>query len=100
MYAMTMEVPAPVELYDKIHAELLRRTTGSVEGLLVHIGRATARGFEVIEIWESREQFEHFAQEVNSVVADLSQGDFPLAAGAVTEFDLRGFLVPTAKIFQ
>ncbi|GGQ56337.1 hypothetical protein [Couchioplanes azureus] len=98
MYAVATEVPAPAELYDAIHAELLRRTEGAVEGLLVHIGRATKRGFEVIEVWESREQFERYTEFVNTVVAELSQGDFPLAAPAVEEFDLRGLLIPAAKI--
>ena len=100
MYAVLTEVPAPAEVYDALHAELLRRTGGSVEGLLVHIGRATKRGFEVIEVWESREQCERYTQEVNSVAAAVFQGDFPSAAPATEEFDLRGLLIPTAKIFQ
>ena len=100
MYAVATEVPAPAEVYDAIHAELLRRTEGPVEGLLVHIGRATPSGFEVIEVWESREQFERYTQEVDSLAAELFQGVLPSAAPAPEEIDLRGLLIPAAKIFR
>jgi len=42
-------------MYDGMHDELVRRTRGRIEGLLVHVGRATDDGFEVLEIWESQE---------------------------------------------
>ena len=41
MYGVITTVPAPVEMYDKMHAELIRRAGPSVEGLLVHVGGAT-----------------------------------------------------------
>jgi hypothetical protein len=70
-------------------------------GLVIHIGRATSRGFEAIEVWESREHFERYAREVvDPVTAEVSQGKAsPVGQGAV-EFDLRGPVVPGAEIFH
>jgi hypothetical protein len=49
MYGVTTTFPAPVEMYDGMHAEMIRRTGPSVDGLMVHVGRATTNGFEVLE---------------------------------------------------
>ena len=49
MYGVTTTVLAPVEMYDGMHAEMTRRNGPSVDGLLVHVGRATPDGFEVLE---------------------------------------------------
>jgi hypothetical protein len=60
MYGVVTTVPAPVEMYDRMHAELIKRTGTSVDGfgLLVHVGRATADGFERFEVWESKEHYD------------------------------------------
>ena len=61
MYGVITTVPAPVEMYDGMHAEMLkmeRRTGTSVDGCLVHVGRATPDGFEVLEVWESKEHYD------------------------------------------
>jgi hypothetical protein len=47
-------VPAPVEMYDTIH----RGVGATVDGLLVHIGRATTDGFQTMEVWESKEHYD------------------------------------------
>jgi hypothetical protein len=54
MYGVITTIPATVEMYDAVHAEILRRV-GAFDGLLVHIGRATTDGFQVLEVWESKE---------------------------------------------
>ena len=99
MYAVATEVSAAPELYDAVHAELLRRGGGSIDGLLVHIGRVTSGGFEVIEVWESQELFERYTLDVvDPVVAEISHGQAPPASQSAKEFDLRGLIVPAAKI--
>ena len=101
MYGQISHVPAPVELYDRVHAELRRRTDGKVEGLLVHIGRATSDGFEVLEVWESREQFERCAQElIDPVAAEATSGQAPPAAQSAVEFEVRGLVLPSAGIYH
>ena len=58
MYGVITTVPAPVEMYDGIHAEMIKRVGMSVDGLLVHVGRATTEGFQTVEVWESKEHYD------------------------------------------
>ena len=46
MYGVITTVPAPVEMYDGMHAEMTRRAGTSIDGLLVHVGLATTDGFQ------------------------------------------------------
>ncbi|MBB3082618.1 hypothetical protein [Geodermatophilus sabuli] len=97
-WAVTIDVPAPVELYAAVHAELLRRTGGAVDGLLVHLARATGEGFQVVEVWESREACERYTRDVvGPVVAELSGGQ-ALPADDATAFEVRGLLLPGAGV--
>src|SRR5664279_4892607 len=52
-YSHIIDVPAPIEFYDVSHAAI-REIAGpdGVDGLLVHVGRATDAGFEIVEVWE------------------------------------------------
>ena len=63
-YAYVVDVPAPIEVYDTVHAAVERRSGGRADGLLVHLARATASGFQVLEVWESKEQADRFGAEV------------------------------------
>jgi hypothetical protein len=58
MYGVITTVPAPVETYDRMHAELIKRAGPSVHGLLVHIGRATSDGFQIVQVWESKQHYD------------------------------------------
>jgi hypothetical protein len=100
MYGVLSRVPAPIEAYDAAHAEVGRRSEGKAEGLLLHIGRATDDGFEVIEVWESREHFERYTRDVViPVMAELSPGPPPTPGQGYVEFDVRGLVVPSAGIY-
>jgi hypothetical protein len=64
-YGVIVRVPAPVEMYDASHAEVMRRAGDSAEtGLILHVARATDTGFEVMEVWQSREHCEAFNRDV------------------------------------
>jgi len=92
MYSISYEVPAPTEAYDAMHAAITAETDPSGEGLLVHICRVIPVGFEIIEVWESKEHFGAFMQ--NTLPRALAK--LPAAGGpfpALNEFELRGFLV-------
>jgi hypothetical protein len=101
MYGVVTDVPAPVELYDAAHAAVGRRSGAKIEGLLVHIGRSTSSGFQVIEVWESREHFDRYNREVvGPVMADLAQGQPAPAVPPPVEFDVRGLVIPAANIYH
>jgi hypothetical protein len=100
MYAVVTEVPAPVELYDAAHAAVGRHSGAKIDGLLVHIGRPTGSGFQVIEVWESREHFDRYNREVvGPVMTDLAQGQPAPAVPAQVEFDVRGLVIPAADLY-
>ena len=55
-HGLVMKVPEPTEFYDASHTEVGRRSTGRAAGLLLHLGRGTDDGREVLEIWESKDK--------------------------------------------
>ena len=98
-YGFVMDVQAPIEFYDAVHAEIARLTSGEVDGLLVHVGRETDGGFQVTEIWESKELCDRFNAEVfGPVLARLSGGQAPPGGRVMQEFEPRGLIVPAAHV--
>jgi hypothetical protein len=90
-----IKVAAPIESYDMIHAELANHPA---DGLIVHIGRAVDGGFQVIEVWESKEHLDRFNSEVMGPVVGKLVGDQPPPEPVVEEFDVRGLRIPVADI--
>lgn len=45
---ISIDVAAPVQLYDAFHAALRKHTGGHVDGLLAHVAWPTATGFRII----------------------------------------------------
>jgi hypothetical protein len=97
-WGVVMDVAAPAEVYDAVHARLLDRTDGRAEGLLVHLARGTDTGFQVVEVWESKDHFERYQTElVGPLLAEISGGQTPEPPVA-TEFEVRGLVLPRAGI--
>ncbi|MGY1783414.1 hypothetical protein [Geodermatophilus sp. SYSU D00698] len=92
------DVSAPVETYDAMHAAMLERIGPAVEGLLLHLGRQTADGFQVIDVWESREAYERGIREVVGPVSEEVLGGRARPATTVTEFEVRGLVLPRAGV--
>ena len=98
-WGVTVDVAAPVELYDALHAALLERTGASVEGLLVHLARETDTGFQVIEVWESQAEYDRYAEDLLApVLSELSGGRASRADQSERPFDVRGLVLPQAGI--
>jgi hypothetical protein len=98
-FGVTIDVAAPVELYDTLHATLLERAGASLEGLLVHLSRETEGGFQVIEVWESQAQYDHCVDGVLMPLLDeLSGGRASRADQTERPFEVRGLVLPRAGI--
>jgi hypothetical protein len=98
-HGLVMNVSAPIEFYDAVHAEVARRSPAGVDGLLLHVGRVTGDGYQVLEIWESKEKCDRFfAEVVGPAVAAVSRGQAPSGEPVVEEFEPRGLIVPSALI--
>jgi hypothetical protein len=98
-YGFIMDVPAPAEFYDALHAEIGRRSSGDVDGAILHVGRTTSTGFQIIEVWESKEQCDRFTAEVvGPAIAALSAGGPPAGEPTVQEFEPRGLVLPGVRV--
>lgn len=98
-YGVVIDVPAPVAMYNALHAELNRRTTAPLEGFLCHIGRPTATGFQIIEVWESKEQCDRYnAELVVPAMRDLFGDQVPPQEPAAEEFEPLGLVLPGAAV--
>ena len=100
MYGVITTVPAPVEMYDGMHAEMMKRIGTSVDGLLVHVGRATTEGFQVLEVWESQEHYDRANTDIVIPLIRELAGDQPLPSieQATEAFDVRGIVIPSSNI--
>ena len=98
MFAVTLDVPEPLELYDSYVGKMLERTGGMVDGLLVQFARRTDARFQVIEVWASHEEFERYGREVaEPVAAQVLQGR-PHPPEEATVFEVRGLVLPRAGV--
>ena len=98
-YGFVVDVPGPVALYDELHAEVVRRSPRGADGLIVHLGRATDTGFQVIEVWETQEQCDRFnAEVVEPAMAELFEAPPPSPPPPRVEFEPRGLIVPAADV--
>ena len=101
-YGVTVEVTAPVEMYDALHAEAVRSADAAVDGLLLHVGRSTSDGFQVIEVWTDKDQFDRYNREVVwPAAARLAGGQpGPEQQMRTVEFEVRGLVLPAAHLAQ
>lgn len=87
-------------MYDALHPEITRQLDGAVEGLLVHVARPTADGFQVLEVWESRSHFDRYNDEiVLPTMARMAAGrPGPAPQQTVQEFEVRGLVLAEGKV--
>lgn len=99
MYGVITTVPAPVEMYDAVHAEIIKRV-GIIDGILVHVGRATTNGFEVLEVWESKEHYDRANTDIVFPLMRELAGDQPSPSikQATEAFDVHGLVIPRGNI--
>jgi hypothetical protein len=100
MYGVITTIPAPVEMYDAMHAEWLKRVGASVDGLLVHIGRAATDGFQTLEVWESKEHYDRANIDIVFPLMRELAGDerAPSTEPATETFDVHGLVIPSGNV--
>jgi len=66
MYGYTMHVPAPIDAYHAMHKAVMEVADeeGGVEGLLLHLAYSTDQGFDLTEVWETKESLDAFNRDV------------------------------------
>jgi hypothetical protein len=100
VYGVTFDVPAPITVYDAVHAEVLRETGGDAAGLLVHVGRSTGQGFQVMEVWDSKESYDAYYRTVMPAILARAAGNQagPPPAQSAVEIDVRGLVIPGRRV--
>jgi hypothetical protein len=87
-------VPAPIEMYKAVNAQVTEQMGQAPSGLLAHIARKTAEGFQVIEVWESKQQADKFQDDVLAPIIDrVSGGQAPPREDVTEEFEVENFFV-------
>jgi hypothetical protein len=83
-----------------MHAEMIRRAGPSIDGLLVHVGRSTTDGFQVLEVWVSREHYDRAHTDILFPLLRELAGDqsLPSIEQAAEEFDVHGLVIPNGNI--
>ena len=110
-YAVTIDVHVPAAAYQALHAQLLQRTGGQVDGLLVHLARPTADGFQVLEVWDTKASYDHFNDTVIAPLTaqaglappagttdDGATAGPPTPAMSVTQIDVSGLVIPRGPV--
>ncbi|WP_374971246.1 hypothetical protein [Terrabacter sp. BE26] len=66
MYGYVLHFPAPIDAYLAMHKAVLETLSedGGGEGLLVHFAYPTEQGFDLTEVWESKDQLDAFNRDV------------------------------------
>jgi hypothetical protein len=59
-WAFVSDVPISREQYDKLDTEL---GSHNPDGLIVHAAGESGSGIRIIDVWESKQQFERFQSE-------------------------------------
>jgi hypothetical protein len=102
-HTVSIDVGAPVQLYDAFHAALVEHTGGRIDGLLAHVAWPTESGFRMIEVWTSNEARDRAGQEVIPHIwaALTASGAAPvgdLPEEQVQELDTSGLIIPSADL--
>lgn len=96
-HGVIANVPAPIDMYDAVNAQVTDQIGGGTPaGLLVHIARKTPDGFQVVELWESKQQADEFQDNVLAPIIDrVSEGEAPPRQEISQEFEVHNFFLGT-----
>jgi len=98
MYAYQMDVEHPLEMWDAVHAEVLKITGNDMpDGCLMHMATATATGFRVTEVWESHEAADRYGDEVRRPIIERVAGADAVAGGPPASEELTLHALLTAS---
>jgi len=92
-YGVIVRVPAPIEAYDASHEAIVKAVGDrEIPGFILHTARAVDDGFEVIEVWESKDRYDAFNRDVvGPALAEAGMADLGIPP-TPTEFEPRAVM--------
>lgn len=81
MYAFYMDVPRPVEMYEKVQAALRESGQDQPPDRVFHMAVGTDSGFRVTEVWQSHEAVDRYGEEVMRPTIERIAGAEAVAGG-------------------
>jgi len=96
MYGYTMHVPAPIEMYHRLHQAVLEVIDehGGADGLLLHLAYPVRDGFDLTELWETKEEFDAFNRDIFAKAAERAGVPMEEPQPPQVEFTPAGLTTP------
>ena len=102
MYGYTLHIPAPIDVYRAMHKAVLEVVDeeGGGEGLVLHFAYPTGQGFDLIEVWESKEDLDALNRDVFAKA--MARAGIPMDGPQPepVEFTPAGVMTPRAFSFD
>ena len=86
MYGYTMRVGQDVGAYQALHRAVMDLAGDNLNGLILHMAAPTANGFELTEVWESKDLSDAFNRDVLPAAMQAAGVTLDPADAQVTEF--------------
>jgi len=95
MYGYVLQINEPIEAYNALHKEVMDLVgSNDPAGLLVHLAYATDRGYQIVEVWESKDQADAFNRDIVSQAYTRLGIPMDGPAPDVTEFEPADVITP------
>jgi len=94
MYGYTMRVAQDIGAYRAMHAAVMDLMGDNFDGLILHLAAPTADGYELTEVWHSKDLVEAFNRDVLPAAMQAAGVRLDLSDVQVTEFDPAVVITP------
>jgi hypothetical protein len=100
MYAFHLDVPQPLETYDRVLAALKEAGLSEPPERLLHLCTPTETGFRVTEVWQSHESVDRYGDEVMRPTIEKVAGSAAAAGGPPPsqEFEVHGLQLRAERV--
>ena len=93
-YGVIISVAAPIEAYHESHAQVEKEMDGRpADGLILHMARVTEDGFEMVEVWRTKDHSDKFNRDVVEPALARTVHDRSGPPPQVVEFEPVGLMV-------
>jgi hypothetical protein len=94
VYGYTMKVAQDIGTYHALHRAILDLAGRDYDGLVLHLAAPTPQGYELTEVWESRDRLDAFNRDVLPAAMQAAGVTLDPAAVQVTEFEPEVVITP------